>query len=278
MGIPKARNLPDVASIGLGSGEVTPLDMADAYAPLSNGGYRVAPLAISKIVRPNGDVDNFAPERERALTDGEAYEVARILQNNIQGGTGVAANIGVPAGGKTGTTSDFVDAWFVGFTPKYSTAVWVGYPNSNGVKQYMTSIHGIAVAGGTFPAEIWHDFMSVVVGRDGGSPSFPLPSDPVSWSPFSSDFTKAAGEANSTSSAASTKSTKSTKSTTNTTPAQAPPPSTAQAPPPTPPPTTVAPPPTSTPAPTPPPPTPTAPATPPPAPPTTPTPPPPTTP
>lgn len=272
MGVSKARKLPDVASIGLGSGVVTPLDMADAYSPLSNGGYRVTPIAITKIVKPNGDVDVFKPERKRVFTDGVAYEVTRILENNVTGGTGTGAQIGVPVAGKTGTTSDFRDAWFVGYTPKYSTAVWVGYPNPNGATpRFMTSVHGIAVAGGTFPASIWADFMRVVVERDGGSDAFPLPNDPMTWSPFSSDFTRsavvlAASQA-AASSAASTGKTD-TKSTTRA--AQQPPPSTAQPPAPV---TTVTPAPPTPPSPTPP-----APATPPPAPPTTPTPPPPTTP
>ena len=70
-------------------------------------------------------------------------------------GTGTGAQIGVPVAGKTGTTDDYVDAWFVGYTPRYSTAVWVGYPNSEGVRRSMDSVHGITVAGGTFPASIW---------------------------------------------------------------------------------------------------------------------------
>ena len=244
MGVSKERNLPDVASIGLGAGEVTPLDMATGYAPLSNGGYRVQPLAISKVVKPDGSEDVFAPERTRVFSDGVAYEVTRILENNVTGGTGTGAQIGVPVAGKTGTTSDYVDAWFVGYTPNYSTAVWMGYPNSDGVKRSMYSVHGVTVAGGTFPASIWADFMRVVVARDGGSGSFPLPNNPVSWSPFSSDFTRAAGEANSTSQAKSTGSTASTPTTKATT-AQAPQrpaPTTAQAPPPAPPTTPVAPP------------------------------------
>lgn len=280
MGIPKARKLPDVASIGLGSGLVTPLDMATAYAPLSNGGFRVEPLAITKVVKPDGSEDVFAPDRTRAFSDGVAYEVARILQNNVTGGTGVGAQIGVPVGGKTGTTDDYADAWFVGFTPNYSTAVWMGYPNNDGVRRSMYDVHGVTVAGGTFPASIWADFMRVVVARDGGSGSFPLPNNPVSWSPFSSDFTRSAGEANSESNAKSTGSTDTTtteKATTASAP-QKPKPTTAQAPAPPAPPTTptpappTTPPPAPTPAPTPPAPTPTTPAPPTPPAPTAPTP------
>jgi penicillin-binding protein 1A len=274
MGVSKARKLPDVASIGLGAGEVTPLDMATAYAPLSNGGYRVTPLAIAKIVKPDGSVDVFKPERKKIFQDGVSYEVTRILQNNVTGGTGGNAQIGYPVAGKTGTTDDFRDAWFVGYTPKYSTAVWVGYPNADGTTRFMTSVHGIAVAGGTFPALIWADFMRAVVDRDGGSDSFPLPDEPMTWSPFTSDFTRsaaaaAASAANAASSAGSTDETESEGTTTSQRPAPSgpsapPPPGTTVAPtPPSPPVTTVTPP---------------APATPPPAPPTTPTPPPPTTP
>ncbi|HSJ73608.1 MAG TPA: PBP1A family penicillin-binding protein, partial [Miltoncostaeaceae bacterium] len=195
MGVPKARELPDVASVGLGSGLVTPLDMATAYAPLSNGGFRIAPLAIRKIVKPDGTVDAFAPEREEVFPDGVSYEVTRILQDNVTSGTGTGAQIGVPIAGKTGTTDDYVDAWFVGYTPRYSTAVWVGYPNSDGVRRSMYSVHGVTVAGGTFPASIWGDFMRVLVDRDGGSDPFPLPDEPVTWSPFTSSFIRSAGEA-----------------------------------------------------------------------------------
>jgi penicillin-binding protein 1A len=277
MGVSRARELPDVASIGLGSGLVSPLDMATAYSPLSNGGWRVAPRAISKIVLPNGKVETFAPGRERAFSDGVAYEVTRILQNNVTGGTGGGAQIGVPVAGKTGTTDDYVDAWFVGYTPSYSTAVWVGYPNDEGLRRSMYSVHGITVAGGTFPASIWADYMRVVVERDGGSGSFDLPSDPVEWSPFSSDFTRAAHEADSEASESeSTGSTESAPTRSTRTLAPQPPPPTTKAPPqppaaPAPP----APPPATPPAPAPPAPPPTTPPAPPP---TTPPAPPPTTP
>ncbi len=283
MGISRERELPDVASIGLGAGEVTPLDMATAYAPLSNGGMSVEPIAIRRIELPNGDVENFAPQRTRVLSDGEAYEVTRILQANVTGGTGGNAQIGVPVAGKTGTTDDFADAWFVGYTPEYSTAVWVGYPNDDGVKRYMTSVHGIAVAGGSFPASIWGDYMAQLVELLGDSGSFPLPNDPVEWSPFSSSFTRSAGEANSERSVSAGSTDATTEATTERTPTRAP-----QPPPVTPPPAptpvpTPAPAPVPTPAPAPapapaPPATPTTPPTPPTPPPVTPPPPTPTTP
>ena len=87
-------------------------------------------MAIFKIVTPGGKEEVFAPRaRPRIFSDGVAYEVSRILQANVPGGTGTRAQIGVPVAGKTGTTDDFSNAWFVGYTPEYSTAVWVGYPD-----------------------------------------------------------------------------------------------------------------------------------------------------
>ncbi len=182
MGIPAERDLPPFPSVGLGSGEVTPLDMATAYSPLSNGGFRVAPLAISRIVRPDGTVEKFTPERSRVFSDGVAAEVTNILEANIQGGTGTAANIGAPAAGKTGTTDEFSDAWFAGYTPKYTTVTWVGYPDE---RISMYSVHGMSVAGGTFPAQIWGRYMRWVADRD-GRPDWPEVKEPVEWRSFSS--------------------------------------------------------------------------------------------
>jgi penicillin-binding protein 1A len=102
-----------------------------------------------------------------------------VLEKNVQAGTGTAANYGCPAAGKTGTTDQFVDAWFVGYTPDLATSVWVGYPNS---RVSMTNVHGIAVAGGTFPAQIWHDYMNVAHGS--ACNSFPPPTTPAQFSPF----------------------------------------------------------------------------------------------
>jgi penicillin-binding protein 1A len=95
------------------------------------------------------------------IADWVAAEVTKILEMNIQSGTGVGANIGRPAGGTTGTTENHADAWFCGITPTLTAAVWVGYPQA---EIPMESVHGIAVAGGTFPATIWRLFMEESIG------------------------------------------------------------------------------------------------------------------
>jgi penicillin-binding protein 1A len=150
---------------GLGGLEdgVSPLEMAMAYSSIANGGYRIKPLAIRKVVFPDGKVQNLGkPKRKRVFDPSITNEATNILEQNIQRGTGTAANIGCPAAGKTGTTDNYTDAWFVGFTPKLATSTWVGYPQSNKIS--MDSVRGIRVAGGTFPAEIWGDYMRVAKG------------------------------------------------------------------------------------------------------------------
>jgi penicillin-binding protein 1A len=180
--------LQPVASIGLGSNSVGVLEMASAYATIASGGVYSQPMAIRKVVLPSGKVDRGAgwghPKRKRVFTDGVAYQVARILKMNVQAGTGTGANPGFVAGGKTGTTDDFGDAWFAGITTNASTVVWVGYPNA---KIPMTAVHGIRVAGGTFPATIWRLF---TMGAFGAHPpgDWPLPHDPVVWQPFHGQY------------------------------------------------------------------------------------------
>jgi len=180
--------LEPVASIGLGSNSVGVLEMASAYATIAAGGIYSEPMAIRKVLLPSGEVDRGAGwgrvKQKRVFSDGVAYQVARILKMNVQAGTGVGANPGFVAGGKTGTTDDFGDAWFAGITTTASTVVWVGYPNA---KIPMTSVHGIRVAGGTFPATIWRLFM---VGAFANNPpsDWPLPSDPVVWQPFHGQY------------------------------------------------------------------------------------------
>jgi penicillin-binding protein 1A len=187
MGI--TTKLQPVASIGLGSNSVSVLEMASAYSTLAAGGVHSEPMAIRKVVSPNSKVDRGADwgvsKRKRVMPDGVAYEVTRILQQNMIGGTGTGAYYGDPSSaGKTGTTDNYADAWFAGYTPRASTVVWVGYPNA---QIEMTSVHGIQVAGGTFPASIWNLFMSSVFA---GAPSvdWPLPTNPVEWLPFQGQY------------------------------------------------------------------------------------------
>jgi penicillin-binding protein 1A len=152
---------------------VSPLEMADAYATLAAGGIRNKPIAITKVEFPDGKSEDLGePKRRRVFSDGVAYEVTKILKQNVQSGTGTKANIGCPAAGKTGTTDNFNDAWFVGYTPKLATATWMGYPNA------LTPMPG--VAGGTYPASIWHDYMNVAHGSD--CPDFPQPKQPADFS------------------------------------------------------------------------------------------------
>jgi penicillin-binding protein 1A len=180
--------LEPVASVGLGSNSVGVLEMAAAYATIAARGVRAEPMAIRKVVLPNGKIDAGAgwghPERRRVLSDGVAYQVARILKMNIQSGTGTGANPGFVAGGKTGTTEDWGDAWFAGITTTASTVVWVGYPNA---KIPMTAVHGIRVVGGTFPATIWRLFMVPAFGQHPPR-DWPLPREPVVWIPFHGQY------------------------------------------------------------------------------------------
>jgi penicillin-binding protein 1A len=171
-----------VPSMGLGSIAVTPLDMASAYATLAARGIYSKPMAITKVVLPKGrKVDTKAgwgkPERRQVIPPGVAYEVTRILQENVLAGTGIAANFGKPAAGKTGTTDNHADAWFCGYTPQLEATVWVGYQSA---EIPMENVHGISVAGGTFPAEIWHLFMQEAL-ADEPTRNFLLPRE---WATF----------------------------------------------------------------------------------------------
>jgi penicillin-binding protein 1A len=165
---------------------VSPLEMTNAYTTLASGGIRNKPIAIKKVVFPEGNIDELGePDRRRVFSDGVAYEVTQILMDNIDEGTGTAAGTGCgDEAGKTGTTDDFNDAMFMGYTPNLATGVWVGYPDA---LRSMSSVHGISVAGGTFPAMIWHDYMSVAL--DGHCATFPEPRDPVDWIPFDGSYT-----------------------------------------------------------------------------------------
>ena len=173
-----------VPSIGLGSVAVSPLDLASAYATLAAGGVHAEPMAIRRVVLADGREDTNAgwgvPQRRRALPEGVAAVVTRILEQNVQSGTGTRAAFGRPAAGKTGTNEEHADAWFAGYTPNLATTVWIGYTKG---EIPMESVHGIAVSGGSFPAEIWRLFMERAL--EGKEPlSFPEPSRWPTWQPF----------------------------------------------------------------------------------------------
>jgi penicillin-binding protein 1A len=181
---------------GLENG-VSPLEMATAYSTIASGGYRLRPTAIKKIKFPDGRVEEgdelparFRVKRVRVFEDGVAAEGREILEQNIQGGTGTHAQIGCPAAGKTGTTDNNTDAWFVGFTPRYTTAVWVGYPKDD--IQMNGLYFGRNVDGGTFPADIWGDYMKRIKGSYCGD--FTPPKHPFVSSPFFGKYAKSGGK------------------------------------------------------------------------------------
>ena len=159
---------------------VSPLEMANAYATIASFGIRHKPIAVKKVVFPDGKSEDLGkPKGKRTFSQGTAWEATKILEQNIQRGTGTGANIGCPAAGKTGTVDDWTDAWFIGYTPKLTTATWVGYPNQ---KVPMLSVHGIRVAGGTIPASIWHDYMANVATKD--CSDFQPPAGSANFQPF----------------------------------------------------------------------------------------------
>ncbi|HZO35743.1 MAG TPA: transglycosylase domain-containing protein [Solirubrobacteraceae bacterium] len=164
-------------SEGLGAIEdgVSPLEMARAYATIASGGYRTRPTSVTKVVFPDGHSETpFQPQRTKVFSDGVAYEATKILEQNVKGGTGVPAATGCPAAGKTGTTDDFTDAWFVGYTPKLSTAVWVGHA---GDPKPMPGASGSAAA-----APIWGAYMKTAKGGYCGE--FPQPTTAFQPRPF----------------------------------------------------------------------------------------------
>ncbi len=155
MGI--ASQIPAYPSIALGSQNVTPLEMASAYGTLATNGVHYPPTFITKVVDANNKVIfRHRPRGRRALTPEVAYAATDVLEGVISGGTARRAQIGRPAAGKTGTSQQYRDAWFVGYTPDLVTSVWVGHYKS---EEPMLRVHGGRGFGGTLAAPIWHDFM-----------------------------------------------------------------------------------------------------------------------
>ena len=131
----------------------TVLEMSNAYATIADGGVHHDPTGISQVEFPDGEVDDFEdPEGKRVISDGVAYEVADVMKGTLISGTAAGHGIQCPASGKTGTTEEQSDAWFVGYTPHISTAVWTGNPNAR------VPLPGY---GADLSAPIWHDFMTV---------------------------------------------------------------------------------------------------------------------
>lgn len=154
-----------VASIGLGSLAVSPLDMAAAYATFAAAGTYAKPMAITKVILPGGHEDKDSgwgkPQTKRVVSQAVAWKVTDILRQNALYGTGAGSGDGIHINaGKTGTTDNHADAWFDGYTRQLSTVVWMGYPEG---EIPMTSVHGQVVAGATFPVPIWHEYMAAAL-------------------------------------------------------------------------------------------------------------------
>ncbi len=165
--------LDEVPSIVLGTSNVSVLDMATAYSTFANGGEHLGPFVVTRVTDAKGALLYEAPSRrERVLSEDVAAQVNWTLSQVIESGTGTGARIGQPAAGKTGTTENYRDAWFVGYTCSLTTAVWMGYPGAPGEPvRSMRSVHGQAVTGGSFPATIWRKYMAKATD---GLPSCPF--------------------------------------------------------------------------------------------------------
>lgn len=143
------------ASVVLGSYEVTPLELAEAYNTLATGGIHRAPIAIERVER-DGETLFTAPMRaNQVVSEQVAWTVTDVLQGVVRNGTGTAADIGRPAAGKTGTTQASGDAWFAGYTPQLTAVVWMGNRDNR------AAMPGDPTGGG-LPARVWNLFMSRV--------------------------------------------------------------------------------------------------------------------
>ena len=154
MGI--SSELPPYESLAIGTGEVQPLEITSAYGIYANEGVAVDPIAILRIEDKYGNViEENQPRRREVLSKETAYIMTTMLEGNVNYGSGVRVRnyFGGPAAGKTGTTQEFADAWFIGFTPRITAGVWVGFDNKS---IHFTNNDG---QGGRAAAQIWGKFM-----------------------------------------------------------------------------------------------------------------------
>jgi len=186
--------IPPADAIGGLSVGVTPLEQADAYATLANGGVHHNATAIDRVVFPGGKVDEpSANEGKRVLTPGQAYEVTKVLEGVITSGTGAGyTSIGCQSeAGKTGTSEGLSDAWFVGYTPLYSTAVWTGHPLSRDYTGF----------GGPTSGPIWRSYMEAAQGAN--CPDFEVPSSLPTLTAYHGEHTSSSSSTCSSSSSGS---------------------------------------------------------------------------
>jgi penicillin-binding protein 1A len=165
----EVETYPSTAIGGLGEG-VTPLEMASAYSTLPNAGVHMKPYLVQKVTKQeNGEeivIEEHRLKEEVALSRDEAAVVTQALRGVITEGTAsyyhdLDEDIGRPSAGKTGTTNNFVDAWFIGFIPQLTTSVWVGYPDE---RRPMVNINGLPeINGENYPLDIWSLYMQNAV-------------------------------------------------------------------------------------------------------------------
>jgi membrane peptidoglycan carboxypeptidase len=143
--------LPEVPSVALGSGDVTLLEMTRAFAAIAKDTNRVDPYTVEGITKANRNLySRSAPHAAQADGPLVHSEMMDLLSSVVRDGTGRAAQLDLPVAGKTGTSQDYRDAWFVGFTPDLIVGVWVGNDDNSPMR---------GVTGGSLPATIWHDFV-----------------------------------------------------------------------------------------------------------------------
>jgi membrane peptidoglycan carboxypeptidase len=160
--------LAPVLSVALGTSGVSPLEMASAFGTFATGGIRHQPFFIRRIEDSFGRVlEEHIITSEKILDPATAYQVVDMMRDVIDSGTGsIVRELGfnLPAAGKTGTTNNFMDAWFTGFTPTLSTSVWVGFDQGMGLRD----TRKVGITGGRGAAPIWTDFM---IKATGGEPA-----------------------------------------------------------------------------------------------------------